>query len=51
MIGDRHVAQWARRRCHLRGHQLTEGKRKDLRKWRVKRGKVKKAAEEIEWET
>lgn len=48
-IAEHHVSHLARRRCHLRGHQLTEGKREDLRKWKVKGGKVKRAAEEIEW--
>lgn len=48
-IAEHHVSHLARRRCHLRGHQLTEGKREDLRKWKVKGDKVKRAAKEIEW--
>lgn len=46
VIGERHFAHWlrrrSRRRCHLRRHQRTEGKRQDLRKWRVKGSKVKR---------
>lgn len=54
VIGEHRVAQWARRRsrrrCHLRRHQRTEGKRQDLRKLKVKVGKVTGGAKEIGWE-